>query len=92
MPRVQENNGFVPFDDVTIALLHNGEVIWEADYSDAFLELYKKENIAIPLEPDIQAELPQLTEGDKLTLELSATTHTERTVITRLDDLTVIIP
>lgn len=92
MPRVLENNGYVPFDNVKISLLHNGKTIWEADYSDAFLELYKRENIMVPLIPDIQVELPQLAEGDRLMLELTATTHTERTLVSQLDDLTVITP
>lgn len=92
MPCIQEKDGFVPFDDVKISLLHNDEPIWEADYSDAFLELYKKENITVPLNPDIQVELPALCEGDRLILTLTATTHTGRTMVTQLDDLTVTAP
>lgn len=92
IPRIQEQTGFVPFDDVKIALLHNDAVVWESDYSDAFLELYKQENIAVPLNPDIQVNLPTLAAGDRLILILTATTHTGRTMVTRLDDLTVTAP
>ena len=92
VPRIQEKTGFVPFDDVAISLLHNEEVIWEADYSEAFGELYRQENIAVPLAPDIQVQLPTLAAGDRLILRLTATTHTGRTMITVLDDLTVTDP
>ena len=90
--RIQEKTGFVPFRDVKIELLHNDTVIWECDYSKAFLELYKKEGIDLPLEPEIQVALPELREGDRLILQLTATTHTDRTMVTILDDLTVTIP
>ena len=92
MPCIQEKNGFVPFDEVKITLLMNGESIWEADYSQAFLELYKKDNVAVPLNPDIHVQLPPLAEGDRLILKLTATSHTERTMISILDDLTVAAP
>lgn len=91
-PCIQEKTGFVPFDEVTVSLFHNGEPIWEADYSEAFLELYTQENITVPLEPDIQVQLPILAAGDRLILRLTATTHTGRTMITVLDDLTVTDP
>lgn len=91
MPRILEKNGYVPFRDVKITLLLNGEAIWEADYTAAFLELYKKENITLPLTADIQAELPQLHEGARLILQLTATTHTGRTMVSILDDLIVIV-
>jgi transcriptional regulator with XRE-family HTH domain len=87
-PRIQEKTGFVPFDDVAISLLLNGEALWEADYSEAFLELYRQENVAVPLTPDIQVQLPALADGDRLILQLTATTHTGRTMTTILDDLT----
>lgn len=92
MPRIQEENGFVPFRDVKIELLHNDAVIWEQDYSKAFLDLYMQENITVPLNPEIQVDLPVLTEGDRLILQLSATTHTGRTMVSRLDDLTAKSP
>lgn len=92
MPRIQEKTGFVPFRDVKIELLHNDTVIWECDYSKAFLELYKKEGIDLPLEPEIQIHLPELHEGDRLILRLTASTHTGRTIETILDDLTVTAP
>lgn len=90
MPNIQEQTGFVPFDDVKITLSHNETVIWEADYSNAFLALYKQENITVPLNPDIQVELPPLVEGDRLLLQLTATTHTGRILVSTLDDLTVV--
>ena len=92
MPCIQEKTGFVPFRDVKIELLHNDRVIWEHDYSKDFLELYKKEGIDLPMNPEIQADLPELQEGDRLILQLTATTHTDRTMVTILDDLTVTIP
>lgn len=92
IPCIQEKTGFVPFRDVKIELLHNDAVIWEADYSKAFLELYKNDNIAVPLDPELQIDLPELLEGDRLILQLTATTHTDRTLVTRLDDLTVTAP
>lgn len=92
MPRIQEKTGFVPFRDVKIELLHNDAVIWEENYYKAFLELYKNDHITVPLRPEIQVNLPELREGDRLILQLTATTHTDRTIITRLDDLTVTAP
>ena len=92
MPRIQEKNGFVPFRDVKIQLLHNDAVLWEEDFYEAFLELYKKDNVAVPLNPDIHVQLPPLAEGDRLILKLTATSHTERTMISILDDLTVAAP
>lgn len=92
MPRVLENNGLVPFRDVKITLLHNDEVIWEEDFTEAFLELYRKENITMPLNPDISVDLPALHAGDRLTLVLSAATHTDRNMVSLLDDLTVVNP
>lgn len=92
MPCILEENGFVPFRDARITLLHNDTVIWEADYAEAFLALYQENNIESPLNPDIQIELPELQEHDRLILELTATTHTGRTLVTLLDDLTVTSP
>lgn len=92
MPRILENNGFVPFRDVKIELLHNDTVIWAQDFSGNFLELYRQDNIVTPLNPEIQTNLPQLSEGDRLILQLTATTHTGRTMVSRLDDLTVSVP
>jgi len=92
MPRISEKTGFVPFDEVKISLFCNDTVIWECDYSKAFLELYKKEGIDLPLEPEIQIHLPELHEGDHLVLQLTASTHTGRMIVTRLDDLTVVAP
>lgn len=92
IPCILETTGFVPFRDVKITLLHNEVIIWEEDFTEAFLALYKKENITVALNPDISVELPQLNEGDRLILELTATTHTDRTLVTRLDDLTVTAP
>lgn len=92
MPRILGNNGFVPFRDVKIELLHNDTVIWAQDFSGNFLELYRQDNIVTPLNPEIQTNLPQLSEGDRLILQLTATTHTGRTMVSRLDDLTVSVP
>lgn len=92
MPYIQEKTGFVPFRDVRIQLLHNDSVIWESDYFKAFLDIYKKDGIDLPLKPDIQVELPPLNEGDRLILLLTATSHTDRTMVTVLDDLTVTLP
>ena len=92
MPRILESNGFVPFRDVKIELLHNDTVIWVQDFSGAFLELYKQDNITTPMKTEIRADLPQLSEGDRLILQLTATTHTGRTMVSRLDDLTVSAP
>ena len=66
--------GFVGYEDVLITLRHNGEAIWEQSFRDAFRELggaqmWSEE----PLVPDIQVQLPELTAGDTLTLEV--TTH-----------------
>ena len=92
IPRIQEANGFVPFNDVMIKLSKDSEIIWEADYSDAFLALYKQDNIELPLNPDIRVDLPALQAGDRLILELVATTHTGRTMVTILDNLIVSSP
>lgn len=92
MPRILEKNGFVPFRDVKIELLHNDTAIWAQDFSGDFLELYRQDNIVTPLNPEIQTDLPQLSEGDRLILLLTATTHTGRTMLSRLDDLTVSAP
>ena len=92
MPCIQEKTGFVPFRDVKIELLHNDTVIWEENYYKTFLKLYKNDRITVPLNPEIQVDLPELREGDRLVLQLTATTHTDRTIVTRLDDLIVTAP
>lgn len=89
MPRIQEKTGYIPFREAKAVLLHNGTVIWEGDYAKDFLELYKKEYVACPLTLDLQIDLPALQEGDELILELQATTHTDRSIVTRLDHLLV---
>ena len=89
MPRIQEKTGYIPFREAKVVLLYNGTVIWEGDYSKDFLELYKREYAACPLTLDLQIDLPSLQEGDELILELQADTHTDRSIVTRLDHLLV---
>lgn len=93
VPCIQEKNGLMPFRDVTISLTHNGALLWQEDYTEQFRDIYAEAKIlSDPVFPDIEVELPELQEGDRLVLELTATTFTDRTLVTRLDDLTVTTP
>ena len=44
------------------------------------------------LSQEALAERLELRDGDRLVLQLTATTHTDRTIVTRLDDLIVTAP
>lgn len=70
------------YQDIQILLRKNGDVIWQESYLNAFMELTNGEGIsteALPLE--ISVELPKLSGGDELTLELVAEL-TDGTVLT----------
>lgn len=89
-PILLEKNGLMPFRTAVITLRCNETVIWEQDYTEAFRATLKYSTYSEkPVMPDICVPLPPLAEGDRLTLALTATTFTDQTLITALDDLTV---
>ena len=87
------SRGYVPFRDIVITLRLNDTAVWESSYYDAFKAhtdgIFRS---AEPLFPDIAVDLPELAEGDRLTLEITGVSYTGLTYYTLLDDRTVMKP
>ena len=85
-----DSEGYVPFRDIIISLRRNGTVIWEQSFRQAFEDHAGPHFFSLePLLPQIAVDLPELGEGDHLTLELTAESYAGLTYQTLLDDRTV---
>lgn len=72
-PWIKLRTAYVGYEEVNVTLYHNGEPIHTESLREAFREyggpyMWYEE----PYVPDIRADLPQLTVGDSLTLEITA--------------------
>lgn len=69
-PVVQPRSSFA-FQELVFTLYHNDTPIWTMDWREDFQSAHgAHQAYALPVAPDIRAELPQLTAGDTLRLEL----------------------
>lgn len=78
--------GSFAYQSIDLTLYHNDEAIWTLDWKDEFQNAYgANRNYALPVPLEFSAELPELTEGDRLRLELKAV-HTEGQEVTTVLD------
>lgn len=90
-PIIPENSGYVGYRDVVFTLTHNGNAIWEESYKERIREhAGPYMNGAGPFLPEIEVALPELAVGDILELEVTAFTHTDQVLTTKLDILEVV--
>lgn len=87
------SKGYVPFREIMVTLRHNDAVIWEFSCLDA-IKVHTDGTFRStePFLPGIAVGLPELAEGDRLTLEITAESYTGLTYYTLLDDRTVVNP
>lgn len=84
-PRIFPKNA-CGYQDIQILLRKNEDVIWQESYLNAFMKLTNGEctsTEALPL--DISVELPKLSSGDELVLELVAELTDGTVLLTPLD-------
>lgn len=89
-PLLDFASGYAGYEAIDVTLYHNGEAIYTESCRDAFQTLggpYMRSEF--PLLPDIRVTLPQLSIGDTLTLEISATHYNGQTLTNVLESLEV---
>ncbi len=88
-PVVQPRSSFA-FQELVFTLYHNDTAIWTMDWKEDFLRARgAHQAYALPVAPEIRAELPRLAAGDTLRLELRAVLTEGQERIAVLDQRTV---
>lgn len=90
-PLIDFVTAYVGYEEITVTLYRNGEAIHTESLREA-IRAYSGAHMwfEAPFLPDIRAQLPELTAGDTLTLQISARHYNGQVLTSTLEQLEVV--